>query len=357
MSAPPSLEHSITGCLLGTAVGDAIGLPGEGLSRRRVLRLFPDLDGHRFLFRRGMVSDDTEHACMTAQAMIAAGGNVERFARALAWQLRWWLLGVPAGVGFATLRATLKLWLGFSPGRSGVFSAGNGPAMRSPIIGACCGHDSDTMRAFVHASTRLTHTDPKAEYGAVAVALAAHLAARSETGIPPPQYASALRALLDAEADEFLALIDRVVESVLVGNTTQAFAEELGLADGVGGYIYHTVPVVLHCWLRHQTDFRAGILEIVRCGGDTDTTAAILGGIIGARAGREGIPREWIDGLWEWPRTVAWMQRLGESLAEACTDGAPHRSPKLSGLGLMLRNVFFLLVVLAHGLRRIFPPY
>jgi ADP-ribosyl-[dinitrogen reductase] hydrolase len=357
MGEPPSLEHSTIGCLLGTTVGDAIGLPGEGLARRRLARLMPDLDGHRFLFRRGMVSDDTEHTCMTAQAMVVAGGDAQQFARALAWQLRWWLLGVPAGVGFATLRATLKLWLGFPPECSGVFSAGNGPAMRSPIIGVCSGHDFETMRAFVRASTRLTHTDPKAEYGAVAVALAAHLAAHSDSDIPPPEYASTLRALLGAEADEFHALIDQAVASILAGDTTQAFADELGLADGVGGYVYHTVPVVLHCWLRNQTDYRAGILEIVRCGGDTDTTAAILGGIVGARVGRQGISREWIDGLWEWPRTVAWVQRLGESLAQACADGAPHRPPKLSRPGLMLRNILFLLVVLAHGIRRIFPPY
>ncbi len=51
----------IVGSLLGTAIGDSIGLPYEGLSRRRAKRLLGPPDRHRFLFGRGMVSDDTEH--------------------------------------------------------------------------------------------------------------------------------------------------------------------------------------------------------------------------------------------------------------------------------------------------------
>src|SRR5205823_1644411 len=53
-------------------------------------------------------------------------------------------------------------------------SAGNGPAMRSALLGVCLGHDPPRLRAFVRASTRLTHTDPRAERGALLVALAAH---------------------------------------------------------------------------------------------------------------------------------------------------------------------------------------
>ena len=77
-------------------------------------------------------------------------------------QLRFWLLGLPGGIGYATLKAILKLWLGFKPEHSGIFSAGNGPAMRSAIIGVCYGNDSQKLRELVKASTRLTHTDPKA---------------------------------------------------------------------------------------------------------------------------------------------------------------------------------------------------
>src|SRR5688572_18626387 len=111
-------EGAFEGVLLGTAVGDSIGLPREGLSARRAARLFGGAPlRHRLLFGRGMVSDDTEHACMTAQALLASGGDPRRFVRSLAWRLRWWLLGLPAGVGKATAQAVVKLWLGFPPGR------------------------------------------------------------------------------------------------------------------------------------------------------------------------------------------------------------------------------------------------
>ncbi|HMC89928.1 MAG TPA: ADP-ribosylglycohydrolase family protein, partial [Gemmataceae bacterium] len=146
----------------------------KGLSPRRQRRLFPDL-GHHFLRGRGMVSDDTEHACLTAQALIASAGDPDVFVTRLGRSLRHWLLSLPAGTGRATLRATLKLCLGFSPRHSGVFSAGNGPAMRSPILGVCHGHDVARLRELVRWSTRITHVDPKSEFGALAIAWAAHL--------------------------------------------------------------------------------------------------------------------------------------------------------------------------------------
>lgn len=48
-------------------------------------------------------------------------------------------LGLPAGIGLTTLKGIGKMWLGVKPTRSGVFSAGNGPAMRSSILGVVKG--------------------------------------------------------------------------------------------------------------------------------------------------------------------------------------------------------------------------
>jgi ADP-ribosylglycohydrolase len=105
-------EDAFIGCLLGTAVGDSLGLPYEGLSPQRAAKLFPDTTKHHFFFGKGMVSDDTEHACFVAQAIIRSKGDVEEFQNQLARSLRWWLLGLPAGIGFATLRSIIKLWFG-----------------------------------------------------------------------------------------------------------------------------------------------------------------------------------------------------------------------------------------------------
>jgi ADP-ribosylglycohydrolase len=162
-----------TGLLLGTAVGDSLGLPREGLSRHRAKRLYPGALRQQLIARRGMLSDDTEHACMTAQALLVSGDDAPDFARVLAWKLRWWLLALPPAIGFGTLRSLLRLWIGFSPARSGVMSAGNGAVMRAPMIGAWF-TDPDRIAPFVAASTAITHRDPRAHSGALAIAIAAH---------------------------------------------------------------------------------------------------------------------------------------------------------------------------------------
>ena len=349
-------EQAIIGCLLGTAVGDAVGLACEGLPRRRQARMFPRLDGPRLLGRRGMVSDDTEHACLMAQALIESGGDPDPFTLALARRLRWWLLGLPAGVGWATLRATLKLSVGVPPSRSGVPSAGNGPAMRSALLGVCYGDDPARLRALVRASARLTHTDPRAEIGALAIALAAHLASEAPADLPGT-FLYMLDGLLWGGDAGFLDLARRVADSVHAGETSQQFAASLGADGYVSGYVYQTVPVALHAWLCFPRDYRRAVLAGVHCGGDTDTTGAIVGAIVGAGVGPDGIPAEWRAALWEWPRTVSWMTRLGCQLAAACVDGMPQRPLSLPFLPLLARNAFFAAVVLAHGFRRLLPPY
>lgn len=350
---PPA--DAISGAVLGCAVGDALGLPYEAISKRRAARLFGPPDRHRFVFGRGMVSDDTEHTCMTAQALCESPTDPAVFARHLGRRLRWWLVGVPAGIGSATLRATLKLWLGVPPTRSGVFSAGNGPAMRSPLLGAAI-DDIETLRQFVRASTRLTHTDPKANHGAFAVALAAWCAKR---GFDTPadffrQFQSVAGGDSSTEFDELMAQVEA---SLAAGASTETFAEQLGCRHGVSGYVYRTVPVVLHSWLSHPRDYRRAVTAVIRCGGDADTTAAIVGAIVGASVGRAGIPEEWVDCLWERPRSVAWMERLAEATNRAVTTSTPVRPPKVVPLVGYVRNAIFFGAVLAHVGRRLLPPY
>lgn len=340
----------IVGCLLGTAAADALGLPYEGLSRRRGLRLYGPPDRYRLFFGRGMVSDDTEHACMTAQALLASQGDVERFRRELAKHLRGWLLGLPAGIGFATLRALLRLWLGISPEHSGVFSAGNGPAMRAAILGAAI-DDLPTLQQFIHASTRITHIDPKAEFGAFAVALAAW-SVRQTAPLDPNRFLAQLQELLPTEAQELRDLLTRTVASVRSHQSTEAFADSLGLTHGVSGYVYHTVPVALHAWLTHPTDYQAAVRTIILCGGDTDSTAAIVGGILGTALGPKGIPTELRTNLLEWPRTLSWMAHLGNQFASRTLP-----VPRLPFPAILLRNLLFLPIVLFHGFRRLLPPY
>ncbi|GAB4456126.1 MAG: ADP-ribosylglycohydrolase family protein [Armatimonadaceae bacterium] len=345
----------IAGCLLGTAVGDALGLPAEGLSRTRQKNLFGTMGSYRLLPGIGMVSDDTEHTVMTAQALIASGGEPERFARKLANALRRWILLLPAGVGLATARACGKLLLGFPPDRSGVFSAGNGPAMRSAILGACYPENRAHLYALVRATTRLTHTDPKAEYGAAAVAFAA---AQFACGVPDaPNLCTLLRTFLPDDAAPLLVALEAMADSVLRAETTEEFAASQNLSERVSGYVYHTVPVALHAAYRNPDDFRRAVLAAIHCGGDTDTVAAITGGIVGAGVGEEGIPDEWRRGLRDFPLSYARLLSFAAPLALAVSTGQPGSVPRLPLLPTMARNLFFFLIVLLHGMRRLFPPY
>jgi ADP-ribosyl-[dinitrogen reductase] hydrolase len=351
------VSDAIQGCILGTAVGDAIGLPREGLSARRAARLFGGAPlGHRLLWGHGMISDDTEHTCMVGQALLASQGDPDAFARSLAWKLRWWLLGLPAGVGSATARSILKLWLGFPPYRSGVWSAGNGPAMRSAILGLYAGNDDDLLLRLVRASTVLTHRDPAAEHGALAVALAARYGAmRGAEGTRPAEFLAHLEQYL--KNAPLMGLLAQAGEHLQRGDDVTEYAASLGLRKGVSGYINHTVPVALYCWLRWPGDCRTAVEAAVLLGGDTDTTGAIVGALMGATLGAGAITAGWLDGLAEWPRTTQWMRTLGHRLAEQKTHAGTEGQLPLFWPGVLLRNVFFLGVVLVHVLRRWLPPY
>ena len=141
------------------------------------------------------------------------------------------------------------------------------------------------------------------------------------------------------------------------GQSTESFADSLGLSKGVSGYVYHSVPVAIHASFVHQHDFRSAVTSVIQCGGDTDSTGAIVGGIIGTAVGKNGIPAEWLDHLLEWPRSVSWMERLGMQVDSSISSDAKYRPITLPVWGLLPRNLFFLLVVLYHGFRRLFPPY
>jgi len=347
------LTDMFAGVLIGTALGDALGLPMEGLTQHRQQRLFPQPLRHRLLAGRGMLSDDTEHTLMVAQALLAYPDDARAFQRCVAWKLRWWLLALPAGVGFATLRAVLKLWLGISPETSGVFSAGNGPAMRSAILGVFFAEQSDKRRAFVSAATRLTHTDPRAEVAALAVAEAAAWVVSGSNDV-----GGLFTSLEDVSANaEWQALLQRMRSAFDEKLTTQEFAAVLGLTRGVTGYAFHTVPVALYSMLLHLDDFRAALSDAIACGGDTDTVGAITGALVGARVGVAGIPEEWRNGILEWPRSVSLLEAVAERL------GRQQHSPTALGAvryfwpAVPLRNLLFLAVVLCHGFRRLLPPY
>jgi ADP-ribosylglycohydrolase len=295
---------------------------------------------------------------MLALSVCHAGHDVERFAAQMRSRLRWWLLALPAGVGMATARSVLKLWL-FLPKRwQGVHSAGNGAAMRAPLLGVLFSDRLESLRAFTSVSTRLTHTDPKAECAALAVALAAREAAAGRQD--PSGFLELLRtelACFGKDGEELVALVEKAAGSAMAGESSLVFAAASGLGHGVSGYAYHTVPVALHGWFAHPRDYRRAVAGVIECGGDTDTVAAITGGIVGAGVGRGGLPQQWLDGLIEWPASVSWMAKLADAAQRRVLD-LPGKPPRENAwLVLLIRNLVFLAIVLMHGFRRLLPPW
>jgi ADP-ribosylglycohydrolase len=372
-------------CLLGGALGDAVGLACENIGPRRIEKRFPDLDGPRLIGRRGMVSDDTEHALFTAKALALAGNDVNLFARLLQSELKMWLLGGPAGAGAATIKAALRSWRGAAPEECGVASAGNGPAMRAPIIGVWAASDEALLCALNRASSRLTHTDPRAEAGALCVALAARdLALRLPVEESNARLQKAVRAWMqgastcDEGVGSLLQSVESAAQAARAGTSTWDFARGVAGAEfeqkGVSGFIAHTVPVALHAaWKSTQSapgDVREGVLDAVRCGGDADSVAAIAASLIAIRTGPPGLPRDWVGALCEWPRGARYIQRAAQALAVAHARAFDSASvagqsralntsewPHAPFAGVLARNTFFTLVVLAHGFRRLAPPY
>lgn len=92
-------ERTLIHSLLGTALGDSLGLPSEGMSRLRISKRWQGPLDQRFLFGYGMLSDDTEHTVLTSQSLLVCEGDPRVFQMRLAGKLRWWFAGLPAGIG------------------------------------------------------------------------------------------------------------------------------------------------------------------------------------------------------------------------------------------------------------------
>ena len=325
--------------LIACSYGDALGLPTEGLYNGRGRLMFPNPDRFYLLGHYGSTSDDYDHACMTVEAFLVANGNVTHFQKELAERIKWWSLCIPGGIGLATLRSSIKLWLRCSPTKSGVFSAGNGPAMRSHILGTLA-TDMEHLKNLVCASTQISHTDPKALNGALVVAIASRCSSLGiTTGI---EFLNELKhAFIGMPVDTtFLDTINLVVQSVIQQETTEAYCARF-YKNGVSGYMYNTVPAVIHAWLSHPLNVKHAVQAVISCGGDTDTTGSIVGGIVGASPKVVSDP-SLTRNLILWPRNLNYIENLVMTPVK----------PKIHAWQYLCRNVWFNVVVLIHGLLR-----
>jgi ADP-ribosylglycohydrolase len=171
-------------------------------------------------------------------------------------------------------------------------SMGNGGAMRVAPLGVYFADDLDRCASEARASSTVTHTHPEGIAGTVAVAIAAAMAWQ-------------LRELRDATRSQrfFEAVLKFTPESktrrgILLASQTppEIAVEDVARALGNGSLVTapDTVPFCVWVAAHHPHDFVNALAQTIRVGGDCDTNAAIVGGIVALSAGREAISGEWL---------------------------------------------------------------
>jgi ADP-ribosyl-[dinitrogen reductase] hydrolase len=96
------------------------------------------------------------------------------------------------------------------------------------------------------------------------------------------------------------------------------------------------------------------LTEVINAGGDTDSTAAILGAWLGALHGEAALPRGLIDRIHDGPFGPTHLRALAECLA-TLHDGRSAPVPSYSATAALLRNLALYPVILGHGFRRLLP--
>jgi ADP-ribosylglycohydrolase len=165
-------------------------------------------------------------------------------------------------------------------------SWGNGAAMRVAPLGAWFAADLDRVAEQAALSAAVTHAHPEAAAGAIAVAVAAAL------GVLGAAAHELLPAVIARTPDSEVASRLRRVASRPFTDHPQWIADEVGSGAQISAP--DTVPYALWCAARHLDDLTEALWATASAGGDIDTTCAIVGGIVAARTGIEGVPKEWI---------------------------------------------------------------
>lgn len=350
-------RKSIEGLLFGIAIGDALGLAYEGLSRRQILRRLGRRPPRYALLRnRGYGSDEIQMAGMTGQGILRSVCKSENFLDSLAWSFRWWFVGLPLGIGFGTAKACIKLWLGFNPEKSGSRSAGNGPAVRSLVLGATLiGTDVESrIERWCQLSAMLTHRAPQATSGAILLGQAAAIAMMDP--LNSEKRLSVLEQLIElSRHDEITELLKKLKPCLEANMGPARVARRLGWAKGISGYMPHSLTMAIYCWLRYHDDFEKAVYSAVRLGGDTDSVAAIAGGLVGLSARVDSIPDQLIANYRDWPADLTWHEQLASRLTEW-----PHGEEDILSApaepffwpGQIIRNMLLIPVVICHVLAR-----
>lgn len=287
-SPPSSGREAARRSLEGLALGDAFGERWFPLFRDRSrayaevkARVTPREPEWRW-------TDDTAMA-LAVQRVLDQGGFIDQDRLAHCFALTF---DADPGRGYGhgmhillpQLLAEPASWRTLAPTLFEGGSLGNGAAMRVAPLGARFADDLGRAVEQATLSAEVTHAHPQGIAGAVAVAVAAALSARGELTIA---------AVADTTPQG--PVRDGLARAVDVPFDTEPRQASDILGNGQHIRADDTVPFAVWTAARHHDDLEAALWATAEAFGDVDTTCAITGGIVGARTGVDGAPREWLD--------------------------------------------------------------
>jgi len=300
------------GCLLGGALGDAIGELAfryrdrqsleAALARAEMLRYTDDtamaLGLAESLARRGILDQEdlgrTFHRNFLKEPWRGyAGGPPTVFQMA-------------QGLGLSYVEAARLLF-------GGAGSFGNGAAMRVAPLGLFF-YDSPEIYEQAAASAAVTHAHPLGADGAAVQALAVAQAVKLNPREPFPREAflAGLRAC--ARTPEMQAKLCLLGDLLAAATPPAAAARALGQSVAVD----ESLPFALFAFLSHPHSYADCLWDAVLHGGDRDTLGAMAGAVSGAYLGLGAIPRHWLEKLEN--------HRLIEAAALALLARAPRQN-------------------------------
>lgn len=315
------------GVLLGTAAGDALGVPYEFESR--VLRgdETPQmLGGGLGDFAPGEWSDDTSMAMAIADvAATGADLTTDEALDAIADNFLRWFDGGPADIGIQTRAVLSATRRRLSRGKVGAgaimrkeanayaeqhpHSAGNGALMRTAPVALAHLDDRGGLADAARLVAGLTHADPLAGDSCVLWCEAVRVAVLHGKF----DVRAGLDLLPDERVDQWSAWLDAAELEPPKSFSPNGFTVT-ALQAAAAAITQTPIPDAMPC--RH---LQSALDTAIRVGNDTDTVAAIAGGLLGARWGASAVP-------WFWRRAVhGWPER----------DGRPSDSHDLVSLATL----------------------
>jgi len=308
------LGERIAGALTAYACGDALGLPWENAPKADVditpsqIEQLPARDG----WPRGATSDDTALTLLVARHLADRDGGCDAsaFLADLAEH-------EPAIRGLGpTTTAAIERFRNSGETAASPGTATNGAAMRALPIGWVLPHDqADRRRQIAIEMSQTTHADPAALVAACVIAACASwaLEGASPSLLLTVAVEEAREAAQAVGAD---AQLSEMLTRVSEGTWTAP-------ANGISLDPYETVAAALLCTTRGPS-LRDGLASAVQLGGDTDTVAALVGGLMGCKLTAEQVRAEL-----PWHRLVARPER-DSVIAEAATALATARAVQSS---------------------------